>query len=773
MIQDLRKKTKNEYPRPHDTWQQVPVGLTDRGEGTEDVETRNVRSIRSRRTIFTLAITAFSVGALIIVLTSPIEKEFLAPGALCSSHAQILAGQGADRCAACHAAADRSIVSWIGDTLTGGTTINVSQSDLCMKCHQDSINSRLSLNPHNISTAELQQRSTKFRTASFVSSGMVSLSPVNHNHEIACSACHREHHGKADLKAMTDQQCQSCHSAVYHSFETDHPEFSNWPQQRRSRIAFDHSTHALKHFPGKQAEFNCNRCHVDDNYRNVKQLASFDQACASCHQQGIQDSCQSGLAIFALPMIDTDAIEQHGHDIGSWPLAATGDFDGPIPPIMRLLLYGDSGAATLLDRLGERFEFSDIDPDDSRQVADATELVWAIKRLLHELSIDGQQGLQRRIATAVGTKISLEQLHQLAGQLDHAVFHNVARRWLPNLQIEMADHQPATDVSITTESNPFRLVKYDDSLLIRNPLQVLMASEEQNRSITKQDDAATGGDHDVSPVEPESVDHLHANTLNNKPSTSRRSTASPNRERSILLKPSKPDATDDAELLAVNPLATDNPTAPMATQNEIDSDLTSSSSGPAAVPVESSAVVKPPESDLPPAKFTGWYRDDKSFRVAYRPSGHEDKCLKEWSDLAAAAADRSAAATALFERMLSSTGIGQCRSCHTVDQLPDEALTVNWKAQYRDPAIRDFTQFSHGPHTLQPHLQDCSYCHDMSKPVSNQQTFAGHDSSVAVSNFAPITKLNCASCHREGQTDNGCTHCHRYHIGPIGNPAIE
>ena len=109
-------------------------------------------------------------------------------------------------------------------------------------------------------------------------------------------------------------------------------------------------------------------------------MASYEQACSNCHQQQILESGQKGLALIALPMIDTNAIEAANLKVGSWPLAATGDFDGALPPIMRVLLSADPQAAAILRRLGADFDFSDLDPEKTSDVEDAVELVWAIRR---------------------------------------------------------------------------------------------------------------------------------------------------------------------------------------------------------------------------------------------------------------------------------------------------------------------------------------------------------------------------------------------------------
>ena len=72
----------------------------------------------------------------------------------------------------------------------------------------------------------------------------------------------------------------------------------------------------------------------------------------------------SGVPMFALPTLDVEALKQAGHDIGPWPEAATGDFDGRLPPAMKLLLAADPAAAQAIAKLGAGFEFQDVDPDD-------------------------------------------------------------------------------------------------------------------------------------------------------------------------------------------------------------------------------------------------------------------------------------------------------------------------------------------------------------------------------------------------------------------------
>ena len=775
-------KTKNDYHRPQDTWVEPP--FPDNETGAAEPRCR-VRNLRSRRTIFTLAVTAFTVGALIIIGTSPYKNDFMAPGPLCSSHAQILGGQGADRCAACHGASDQTLASWVADALTGGRTIPVSQSDLCMKCHEKSISPDFALNPHSVARTELQNRTEKFKKASFASSRQIvqSLSspPVNGHSEIACSACHREHHGLADLSAITDQQCQSCHAQVFDSFESNHPEFTNWPLQRRSRIAFDHSTHAGKHFPGKGAEFNCNQCHVSGPYGNVKLLASFEKSCAECHAQQIQQSGGNGFAIFALPSIDPQAIESQGLSVGSWPLSATGDFDGRIPPAMCLLLQADPVAQPVLDRMREKFgneiDFADVDPSMPEDVADAVELVWAIKRLLYDLASDGQEAIRSRLSEAIVFDVQVDQVASLAGELDENVFRNTIRRWLPDLQQEVStgrdrqaawlspdsvDHERTESLRAVLRQVKFlKVAAGDDDLLVPNPLKDLFP--------TVKTDSPTLSSNDDSTAVDEAWDGFSSENRSQNATESQVAETGPVTRKPLRLKDadaSSDKLATDSDLLAINPLNVGEGDSDVGVS--IPTDLTTDSdSDESAQRTDQGGHQQKFTLNEPSVLRAGWYRDDQMFRVFYRPSGHADECVKAWSDLAASVIEGNIRPESqpLFDQFLASSGVGLCATCHTVDQMSDASFQVNWAPEYRDPAIGAFTKFSHQPHTLQPHLRDCAACHDMSQPVSNKDSFVSHDPRDVVSNFAPITKMNCVSCHRTGSTNSGCTHCHSYHVG--------
>jgi hypothetical protein len=139
----------------------------------------------------------------------------------------------------------------------------------------------------------------------------------------------------------------------------------------------------------------------------------------------------------------------------------------------------------------------------------------------------------------------------------------------------------------------------------------------------------------------------------------------------------------------------------------------------------------------------------------------------------------------LLKNLLDSKGIGQCRTCHTVDRDPafssargsnpaleteltkdDTAskLTINWLPQYRDPAVRGFTRFSHAPHLVHADLNDCQKCHELDRSRLNAASFSSFDPGHVVSNFRPIVKADCLVCHQQGRTNSSCMQCHHYHV---------
>lgn len=786
MIKRLSEYDDPGYHRPNDAWIEVPIlAVSEDGEHKTVMVRR--RSLRSKRRVFTLSCTAFTIGLIMILLASPVRNEWIAPGALSSNHAQILAGEGANRCSACHDAANESVASWIASAFLGNDPKQVTQSDLCLNCHEQSLQPATALNPHNVLPKTLAKVSAKY-VANANDAGKIIRPPVA-GHNIACNACHREHHGAgAELSALTDQQCQTCHQKTIHGFEIDHPEFSNYPLKRRSRIAFDHSTHSQQHFPSRQSEFNCSQCHIDDDFQNVKKLANYEQSCAACHDQQVLESGQEGLALISLPMLDTDAIEAAQLDIGNWPLAATGDFDGPLPPIMRVLLSADPQAARVLNSFGPEFDFADIDPENEAHVRHAVELVWAVKRLLYDLAVNGPHEVRSRLQTVMQLEISDDELNQMISNLDQQVFQNAIRRWIPRLAEEMSN-PPTVPSAVVPKPTVLRVneVKQaggswwptNEALLMRGKTGYPIPEKQPRRP-------ANPVSIQSAKLGPGSTTIVRISTESPRPPKQEPETLDDTPPFNVRLKNVHANPLNDPELLAVNPLTllesgtpatvaqnrpdvvTQSPSLPeMEAPNDLDGP-TPVNRTPQPQPTDPIRQPEFAQVDLPAVVVpSGWFRDDTLFRISYRPRGHADPCIQSWIELVTRGADADSRPETrqLFEKTISMTAIGLCRTCHTADQLPDRSFQVNWRAQYRDPSVRSFTRFLHGPHMIQRELRDCSACHELDPDASNHASFEGVDATVAVSNFVAMKKSDCASCHAAGQTNHDCTQCHNYHIG--------
>ena len=720
---------ESSYHRPHDPEVVIPAGVVkpfpikedgswDLGQ-EEPVQTRP--SLRRRRTVLAWAVGAFTIGSLLIVLSSPYSNEFLAPGPLHSSHAQLLAGQGANRCASCHTGAANSAFGWVAHAFSGASN-KISQSNLCLECHKASFEEGYALNPHNVAPEELAKRTAKFQNASFVSK--LTMPPVTESNEIACSACHREHKGSQDLKAMTDAQCQSCHQSNFHSFEKDHPEFTNWPESSLQNIAFDHSTHVSKHFPSANTTFDCNRCHVDDAWQNVKVLAPFQQSCASCHEKSIVDSGTNGFAILSLPMLDMQAIEREQLGVGAWPLSATGDFDGAIPPAMKLLLMADSDAAPILASKPKSFEFMDFDPGNPDDVRDAVTIVWSIKRMLHEFSLRGTSAFKRRLEIVLQRDIEDSEVKGMLGGLDQNSFAAATRRWFPGIGLEINQKFGGLKefgLLDTVGRRDYLAHVSPEEVLAENPLKQLLGKTSDDSA----DEIAAGP-----------ALQLELKPNSEKP---RELTTNPTREQPLV---QLEQSNDSQPLLSPESVPSQRP-APLRADP-----ITVVQSAPRARSENPVATAKP---DLKDGMQTGWIRDDIALRMYYRPSGHEDKFLKHWIDLVVGCpdAENQPETASLFASLTKPTSIGNCRYCHTMKRNASNSLVMNWEEKRRDGSKGQFTSFSHRPHLVQPVLQDCSHCHQLDETVSNKDSFASVDRMDQKSNFRPIQKATCASFHRE------------------------
>ena len=228
---------------------------------------------------------------------------------------------------------------------------------------------------------------------------------------------------------MTDQTCHACHQSTFTSFASGHPEFTDWRYAGPTRIAFDHASHELKHFPEKNGSYSCANCHRVDSSGRGQLTLSYDATCASCHDEQIARSLADGVPLLSLPFLDIDSLTNNGHDIGGWPSEATDDFDGATPAVAKLLIAATVEGAEALRTLGPDFDFFDVDADDPQQLAAAAAFARQLRLLVDEFADQGHATVERRAEVILGRSLSAEELAQLAGRLSPDVMRSYRERW--------------------------------------------------------------------------------------------------------------------------------------------------------------------------------------------------------------------------------------------------------------------------------------------------------------------------------------------------------
>ncbi|MCA9264851.1 MAG: hypothetical protein KDA60_13420 [Planctomycetales bacterium] len=398
-----------------------------------------------------MAIFGLVLGVVTLNLSSPWRNEVFVPGSLSEPHAQILDHRSTERCESCHAAAQDGLAQWLISTVSWASRPAESQSLRCLECHEKSFARSTALFAHNM-TLQTRESLTKIvhdgtglthtrRSARLAES------------ELACSLCHQEHQGRThDLTAMSDRQCQVCHTRTFESFENGHPEFQAWPQPRAARVSFDHRAHYERHFAQKQKQLECQSCHGTSNPRDVIATKSYEVTCAECHDEPLRQFIAKSIPVLSLPMLDVDHLAGAGHNIGSWPALATGDFDGPLPELLWLLLSADPATRRAAEVLGPRFDWIDIDLNNQQQLAATKDLVWALKQLMYDVATQGHQAIQVRLERALGRPIAANEIEDLTAQMPVELFGIAAGTWFTDLETELAQQGrvPSTSTGLRT-----------------------------------------------------------------------------------------------------------------------------------------------------------------------------------------------------------------------------------------------------------------------------------------------------------------------------------
>ena len=271
-----------------------------------------VRSLRTKRGLFTGSIIALTVAGLLMAFYGPYRWTFLSPGDVSAHHVgaafatnlQMAGIAGDNSCAGCHTAAHSGPARWLHTAfsadpgplqirklarITKGAMTSIDFA--CFNCHTN-------YNFHQPNVVRDQ----------------------------SCSACHREHMGSGPMKPPESADCATCHAdaaimetsyekgktlrlevfdyrprhgrpqfraarpergytQVFNTF-MDHPEFQFRAQNLKesNTLRFNHQRHLAADIPlvnGKKLD--CAECHRPDAAGTYHLKISFGANCRACH----------------------------------------------------------------------------------------------------------------------------------------------------------------------------------------------------------------------------------------------------------------------------------------------------------------------------------------------------------------------------------------------------------------------------------------------------------------------------------------------------------
>jgi hypothetical protein len=678
-----------------------------------------VPSLRRARGSLVWLFVALTTGVLLLLLGSSWRQRWIDPGTLSNAHAT-----SAAKCSDCHSVADKKQSALVG---LGAFTIRpVSDSRRCLNCHTLGDNP---LAPHGAAPSQLASLTKRAQSGPNESIPKPLFLRVSHtlspphatSSELACSVCHREHHGRnLDLKQLSNQQCQTCHAVQFASFADGHPEFSNYPYRRRTPIFFDHASHLRQHFAEmkEKAPQSCQACHLPDSAGRFMKVKNFQATCAVCHEAQIQGAGMSvkGAAFFTLPGIDADTLASKGISVGEWPKAA----DGKITPYMELLLRREPEMQKALDHL-QGVDLLDLTKATPDQLAAAEQFAWGVKQLLFHLVVDGQSYL---IAKLTG------EIAPAGIEIPRATFLAAQEEWMPHLLTEVTNFQNG----------------------IKPPLPKAAPSPtptpaSPNAKPASGDQSLLGGDDLAAAASP------------------------------------TPTGKNDDDLSAAVAAASPSPSPASGGKDDLAGGdlLSGASESPAPSPTPATAATPESKSAEEWVSAGGWYRPPDSFTLYYRPAGHADAFLVAWLTTAGKFASESATSKmqAVFRQLANPQSAGICLKCHTVDATGGK-MEVQWLPEEAVPKKKSFTTFRHTTHLSLFGNTACETCHTIDPKVDYAKYFNGDDKAQAErdpmhfqSNFAPLSKTLCIQCHKPEVAGNSCLLCHRYHTGAVMSEIAE
>jgi hypothetical protein len=373
--------------------------------------------------------------------------QFLMPGPLASVHGAI------ENCSACHSNSGSGKLSWIHGLAAGD---RLADSKACLTCHKMP---DTAFNAHSASARMLDESTKRLakiaaETPAPQSARAQSLAFPTDNmaaHGLACATCHQEHQGvNFKLNKLSNEQCRSCHVLKFDSFDGGHPQFENYPFERRTRIVYDHAGHFGKHFPevaqkdpARRIPATCSACHDSRKDKRVMAVTSFEQTCSACHLDQIigkeRASGPKGVAFLTLPGLDLQTLKKKA-SIGEWPDAS----EAELTPFMKAMVGRNERGRALIKTV-DRLNLQDLSRASDAQIKAVTSLVWEIKRLFYALITGKASDVLAELNVGARTKLSANLVADLTASIPRDVVISAQQQWLPNLATEMASRQEKSD----------------------------------------------------------------------------------------------------------------------------------------------------------------------------------------------------------------------------------------------------------------------------------------------------------------------------------------
>ena len=396
-------------------------------------------SLRDRLAVLLALATIVCLGLAFFFARDP---QFLMPGPLASAHGSI------ETCGTCHANSGSGKLSWIGGLVAGNP---LADSQACLACHKMP---DTAFNAHSAGAQVLEQstkrlsklaagtpvpQSARAQSAAFPTDDKVA-------HGLYCATCHQEHQGvNFKLDKISNEQCRSCHVVKFDSFDGHHPQFENYPFNRRSRIIYDHAGHFSKHFPemekkdpAKRIPATCASCHNSRDDKRVMAVAPFEQTCTACHLDQIvgkeRASGPKGIAFLTLPGLDLQTLKKKRASIGEWPDAS----EAELTPFMKMMI-GRSQRGRALIKAVESLNLQDLSRAHDDQIGAVTSLVWEVKGLFHALIKGRASDVLADLNIGGSAKLSASLIADLTASIPRDVVLGAQQQWLPNLAAEMTN----------------------------------------------------------------------------------------------------------------------------------------------------------------------------------------------------------------------------------------------------------------------------------------------------------------------------------------------